>query len=173
MVKKLYELPRQELERIFNAAPFVASLGITLVSVGPGECETELVIESHHLQQDGYIHAGVQVTMADHTAGGAAATLAGPDELVLTAEFKINLLRAARGERLRCKSRVLKPGSQLTVVESEVLCEQEGVSKLVSKATASIAVVSKNRTRESSAARSAETSVGAPVTSGVMCHKKS
>ncbi|MDH3402734.1 MAG: PaaI family thioesterase [Acidobacteriota bacterium] len=147
MVKKLHELPREELERIFNAAPFVASLGIALVSVGSGECETELVIEPRHLQQDGYIHAGVQATMADHTAGGAAATLAGPDEVVLTAEFKINLLRAARGEKLRCRSRVLKAGSQLTVVESEVFSEREEASTLVSKATVSIAVVSKNRTR--------------------------
>ena len=145
MVKKLHELPRQELERIFNAAPFVASLGITLVSIGPGECETELAIEPHHLQQDGYVHAGVQATMADHTAGGAAATLTGPGEFVLTAEFKINFLRAAKGENLRCKSKVLKPGSQLTVVESEVYCEQEEASKRVSKATVSIAVVSKKR----------------------------
>jgi len=146
-VKKLHELPRQELERIFNAAPFVGSLGIKLVSIGPGECESDLVIESHHLQQDGYVHAGVQATMADHTAGGAAATLAAPGQHVLTAEFKINFLRAAKGEKLKCKSQVLKAGSQLTVVESEVYCLREEDSKFVSKATASIAIVSKDRTR--------------------------
>lgn len=146
-MRKLHELPCEELQRIFDSAPFVASLGITLVSIGPGECETELTVEPHHLQQDGYVHAGVQATMADHTAGGAAATLVGPGELVLTAEFKINLLRAAKGEKLRCRSRVLKAGSRLTVVESEVYCEQEAASKLVSKATASIAVVSKTRRR--------------------------
>ncbi len=79
--------------------------------------------------------------MADHTAGGAAATLIEPGRIVLTVEFKINLLRAAKGERLKCRSEVLKPGSRLIVVESEVLCEAEGTSKLVSKTTASIAVV--------------------------------
>lgn len=146
-MSKLHELPRQELERIFHAAPFVASLGISLVSIGPGECEAEVVIEPRHLQQDGYVHAGVQATLADHTAGGAAATLVRPDEVVLTAEFKINLLRAAKGERLRCVARVLKPGSQLTVVESEVFCVREEASRLVSKATVSIAVVSKSRAR--------------------------
>ena len=140
-MKKLYELPREELERIFNAAPFVMSLGIRLVRIDPGICETELDIEPRHLQQDGFVHAGVQATMADHTAGGAAATLIEPDHIVLTVEFKINLLRAAKGERLTCRSKVLKPGSRLIVVESEVLCENEGSSKLVSKTTASIAVV--------------------------------
>ena len=140
-MKNLHELPREELERIFNAAPFVASLGIRLVSLGSGTCETELDVEPRHLQQDGFVHAGVQATMADHTAGGAAATMIEPDQIVLTVEFKINLLRAAKGDRLTCQSKVLKPGSRLIVVESEVLCEDEGTSKLVSKTTASMAVV--------------------------------
>ena len=140
-MKKLHELPREELERIFTAAPFVANLGIRLVSLGSGTCATALVDAPRHLQQDGYVHAGVQATMADHTAGGAAATLIEPDHMILTAEFKINLLRAAKGERLTCRSKVLKPGSRLIVVESEVLCENEGSSKLVSKTTATIAVV--------------------------------
>ena len=140
-MKKLHELPREELERIFNAAPFVANLGIRLVSLGSGTCESELDVEPRHFQQDGFVHAGVQAAMADHTAGGAAATLIDSGQMILTAEFKINLLRAAKGDRLTCRSEVLKPGSRLIVVESEVLCEVEGISKLVSKTTVSIAVV--------------------------------
>ena len=140
-MKKLHELPREELERIFNAAPFAVNLGIRLVSLDSGTCETELDVEPRHFQQDGFVHAGVQATMADHTAGGAAATLIEPDHIVLTVEFKINMLRAAKGDRLTCRSKVLKPGSRLIVVESEVLCEDEGTSKLVSKTTASMAVV--------------------------------
>ena len=140
-MKKLHELRREELEQIFNAAPFVANLGIRLVSLGSGTCETELDVEPRHLQQDGFVHAGVQATMADHTAGGAAATIIEPDHIVLTVEFKINLLRAAKGDRLTCRSKVLKPGSRLIVVESEVQCENDGTSILVSKTTASIATV--------------------------------
>ncbi len=140
-MKKLHELRREELEQIFIAAPFVANLGIRLVSLGSGTCETELDVRFRHLQQDGFVHAGVQAAMADHTAGGAAATLIEPGHIILTAEFKINLLRAAKGERLTCRSKVLKSGSRLIVVESEVLCENEEISKLVSKTTVSIAVI--------------------------------
>jgi uncharacterized protein (TIGR00369 family) len=136
----LHELPREELERLFEAVPFVANLGIRLVTIEPGVCETTLDIEPRHLQQNGFVHAGVQATMADHTAGGAAATMVSPTHIVLTVEFKINLLRTARGERLACRSKVLKPGSRLIIVESEILCEDAGTTKLVSKTTASIAV---------------------------------
>lgn len=92
--------------RIVEGAPFIRDLGLALTGAGEGWCETELVLAGRHLQQDGYVHAGVQATMADHTAGAAAATRAGPGRRVLTAEFKINLLRAACGERLRCRGSV-------------------------------------------------------------------
>ncbi len=140
-MKKLHVLPSEELQRIFNAAPFVVNLGIRLMSLGSGICETELDVEPRHLQQYGFVHAGVQATMADHTAGGAAATMIEPDHIVLTVEFKTNLLRSAKGDRLTCRSKVLKPGSRLIVVESEVQCENAGTSILVSKTTATMAVI--------------------------------
>jgi uncharacterized protein (TIGR00369 family) len=131
-----------EVKRIYEQAPFIADLGIELESLAQGECKTVLAIQPRHLQQDGYVHAGVQATVADHTAGAAAATLIREGQMVLTAEFRISLLRAARGERLRCTARVLKPGRQLTVVESEVFCIAADVEQLVSKATVTLAIVS-------------------------------
>lgn len=131
----------EELQRIFNKAPFIADLGIKPKSIGKGECVTMLVLEKRHMQQDGFVHAGVQATIADHTAGAAAATLIGDGQIVLTAEFKINLLRVAKGEQLVCHSRVLKPGRRFSVVESEVFCHASGRESLVSKAIATIAVV--------------------------------
>ena len=89
-----------EVNRIFRSAPFIADLGLQLDSLEPGACTSVLLLEQRHLQEDGFVHAGVQATMADHTAGAAAATLLSPAQIVLTAEFKINLLRAAKGERL-------------------------------------------------------------------------
>jgi len=134
-------LNRGEVERIFLSAPFTRDLGVRLESVAPGECRTSLVLTERHLQQDGYVHAGVQATVADTTAGAAAATLIGPGQYVLSAEFKINLLRSAKGSHLACVAKVLKAGSTLTVVESEVFCGTADESRLVSKATVTLAVV--------------------------------
>jgi uncharacterized protein (TIGR00369 family) len=130
-----------EIARIFQLAPFIAELGIGLDSISPGECHTSMALERRHLQQDGYVHAGVQATIADHTAGAAAASLVASGEYVLSAEFKINLLRAAKGSRLTCIAKVLKAGKSLTVVESEVFCGTPEEMRLVSKATVTLAVV--------------------------------
>lgn len=127
-----------EIERLFQTAPFIQHLAMRLLDIGEGWCETEIEIEGHHHQQDGFIHAGVQATMADHTAGSAASTLIQPGQYVLTVEFKINLLRPAKGERLRCRAEVLKAGRSLSVVESKVFTD-----KLVSTATVTLMVMEK------------------------------
>jgi uncharacterized protein (TIGR00369 family) len=130
-----------EIQRIFRAARFISDVGIKLDSVGDGQCVTTLDLDNRHLQQDGIVHAGVHATIADHTAGVAAATLLRERQMVLTIEFKLNLLRAAKGERLVCTARVLKPGRRFSVVEAEVVCESAGEERLVSKMTATMAYV--------------------------------
>jgi uncharacterized protein (TIGR00369 family) len=132
---------REHARALFDDAPFAADLGIVLEDLGPGWCRTTLPVAPRHRQQDGYIHAGVQATLADHTAGGAAGTLVRSSEMVLTAEFKINFLRPALGERLRCGANVLKAGKTLIVAESEVYAIRDGAEKLVAKAMVTLTPV--------------------------------
>jgi len=132
-----------EIHRLFDTAPFIRELGLRLMAIAPGLCETELVLAPRHLQQDGVVHAGVLATMADHTAGTAGASIIEAEAYVLTAEFKINLLRAARGDRLHCVGTVLKPGRRLIVAESEVFDGAPDSGKLVAKATVTLAVMTK------------------------------
>jgi uncharacterized protein (TIGR00369 family) len=133
------------LREAFRRAPFVAEMGLELESLGSGECVTFLDIEPRHLQQNGFVHAGVQATMADHSAGAAAFTLVSEGCYVVTAELKLSLLRAAQGERLICRSSVLKPGKQISFVESEVYCVSSGEERLVAKASATMVVVGQER----------------------------
>jgi uncharacterized protein (TIGR00369 family) len=129
------------VRELFERAAYVEDVGIRLVNSSPGWCESELEVQPRHLQQDGFVHAGVQATIADHTAGAAAGTIIAKGLLLLTVEFKINLLRPGRGERLACGARVLKPGRTLIVVESEVYGVEEGKRTLVSKATVTMAAL--------------------------------
>jgi len=132
---------RLRIERIFSLAPFVRDLGITFIDAGPGWCETSIDIAPRHLQHGGVVHAGVIGTLADHTAGGAAQTHCGPGEMVVTAEFKLNLLRPGRGGALQCRAQVLKAGRSLHVVEAEVFGNRDGQRTLVAKFNGTMAVV--------------------------------
>ncbi|MDL0430451.1 PaaI family thioesterase [Marinobacter sp. TBZ242] len=133
---------KNEVERIFSSAPFIADMGLELVAIESGECRSRLVLANRHLQQDGFVHFGVQATVADHTAGAAGASTAKPGQIVLTSDFSLKLLRSARGTHLECIATVLKAGSSLTVVESEVYCGTADDMRLVSKAMVTLAVVS-------------------------------
>jgi len=132
---------RQVTEQVFLAAPFVQSLGIELLDLGPGWCQTRMVITERHCQQHGYVHAGAQATMADHTAGAAAGTLVAVNETILSVEFKINLLRPADCKELFCEGKVIKPGKRFSIVESSVYAESLNNGRLVSKAQLTMAVV--------------------------------
>jgi uncharacterized protein (TIGR00369 family) len=132
---------RQFIEDGFARAPFVRENAIRLVDCGPGWCTSELVLEPRHLQQSGVAHGGLLATIADHTAGGAAATLIPAGSHILTAELKVSMLRAAKGERLECRAEEIKPGRGISFVEAEVHAVAGERRELVTKASATIAVV--------------------------------
>lgn len=122
----------------WNEAPFIGEVGFHLDTVEPGRVTSSLAIEPRHRQQHGVVHAGVIGTMADHTGGTAALTVTPEDTTVMTIEYKVNLLRPARGDRLVCIGVVLKEGRNIVVSESEVFDDD----RLVAKATVTLAVLS-------------------------------
>jgi len=130
----------ETLRRFFASAPFMADLGIEPFEAAEGRIATRLALQLKHLQHTGVVHAGVIGAMADHTMGAAAQTMAPDGHWILTAEYKVNLLRAGRGERLECVAQVVKPGRQLSFTTAEVFALEDGVRRLVATASATMAV---------------------------------
>jgi uncharacterized protein (TIGR00369 family) len=131
---------RERVRDIVEGAPFIRELGLELEDVGPGWCATRLRIKPRHWQQDAYIHAGVQATVADHTAGSAGYSLLAREQMLLTVEFKVNLLRPATGSILRCRAEVIRAGRTLIVAESAVHAGEPGSERLCAKAMVTLAV---------------------------------
>jgi uncharacterized protein (TIGR00369 family) len=129
------------VKRGFEGAPFVRDVGLQFVDCGAGWCEAALELQPRHFQHTGVVHAGVITTLADHCAGGAGQLMCGPDEHVVTLEFKINLLRPGVGDRLTCRADVLKPGKAFHVVEAQVWAHRGASKALVAKLNATLAVV--------------------------------
>lgn len=124
---------------IFSKAPFIQHLEINLEKCEPGFCTSRLKIKPEHLQQNNFIHAAVLTAIADHTAGACAGTLIKESETILSSEFHVHLLRPGTEKEIECHSKILKAGTRLVIVESEVY----GIpsQKLIIKASVTLAVV--------------------------------
>jgi uncharacterized protein (TIGR00369 family) len=91
-----------------------------LLQVDAGRVEIELPYSDAVTQQNGHFHAAAVTAIADNAGGYAALTLMRPEEDVVAAEFKVNLLRPAVGPRLVAEATVLRAGRTLIVSEARV-----------------------------------------------------
>ncbi len=122
----------------FAKQTIMETIGARLVHVGPGETEIVLEMSPGILQQHGFVHAGVVATIADSAAGYAGLSLMPPGAGVLTAEFKINLMAPAAGDRLIARGSVIKAGRTLTVAQAVVEAETGGARRTVALLTATL-----------------------------------
>ncbi|MBC8727406.1 PaaI family thioesterase [Paraburkholderia sp. UCT2] len=109
-----------QIANSFNAQGLMLTLGAQLLLVKDGEVQIALPFSSQLSQQHGYLHAGATSSILDSACGYAALTKVAPDFEVVTAEFKINLLRPAVGKRFLAIGRVQNAGKTLTVCTGEV-----------------------------------------------------
>ena len=109
-----------EVRQSFAKQAIMPLIGGELTCVEPGLVEIALPYRSDLTQQDGYVHAGIVTAIADTACGYAAYSLMPPQSDVLAVEFKVNLLRPAKGERFLARAEVIKPGRTLTVVRADV-----------------------------------------------------
>ncbi len=108
----------------FERQSLMATLGVRLERIAPGEVDLAMAHSPGLCQQNGFLHAGAIASLADSANGYAAYSLAPAGTDVLAVEFKINLLAPARGERFVAHGRVVRPGRTLTVCLCEVLAYQ-------------------------------------------------
>ena len=104
----------------FAAQRLMETLGARLALVADGEVHIALPFAEHLLQQHGFVHAGAITSIVDSACGYAALTKAPPGYEVLSAEFKINLMRPALGQYFLAVGRVQSAGKLLTVCTGEV-----------------------------------------------------
>ncbi|HEX6045460.1 MAG TPA: PaaI family thioesterase [Pyrinomonadaceae bacterium] len=120
----------EEIRESFAKQTIMDLIGASLTLVEPGVVEITLPYRADLTQQHGYVHAGVVTTIADSACGYAAYTLMPVESDVLAVEFKVNLLRPAKGELFVARAEVMKPGRTLTVVRADVTADGSVVAAM-------------------------------------------
>ncbi|WP_395700039.1 PaaI family thioesterase [Aquabacterium sp.] len=132
-LERFLELGREVLAK----QPFSVLVGAQLLQLKPGFCELMVPMSEEIQQQHGFVHGGVISYMADNAltfAGGTAMRVP-----VVTAEFKINYLRPAVGERFIARAAAAYVARSQSVCRCEVFAVKDGQEKLCAMAQGTIA----------------------------------
>jgi uncharacterized protein (TIGR00369 family) len=132
-----------EITESFSKQTIMGLIGAELSRVEPGLIEITLPYRADLAQQHGYLHAGIVTTIADSACGYAAYSLMPPNSEVLSVEFKVNLLRPAKGETFSAVAEVVKSGKTLTVVRADVFAIDQDRRDLIATMLGTMICLSK------------------------------
>src|SRR4029453_3617190 len=111
---------QKRINESFATQGLMTTLGAQIAHVSEGEVHIAMPFSARLSQQHGYVHAGAITSIVDSACGYAALTKAPADCDVVTAEFKINFLRPAIGDRFLAIGKVQNAGKLLSVCTGEV-----------------------------------------------------
>lgn len=129
------KLQRQQAEEVLRSQPFSTLMGATLTDFDLGIAEIVVPLRHDLLQHHGFAHGGVISYVADNTLTFAGATHYGD---ALTAEYKVNYLRPAIGEKLIARAQVMHAGKRQAVCRCDVYIVRDGIEKICATAIGTI-----------------------------------
>ena len=112
--------------------PVAQLVGFQVLMADNGQSRVELEAGPQHANPMGTLHGGILCDIADAAMGMALASLLAEGETFTTLELKINFLRPFWNGRLRALGRVVRPGRTISLVECDVLDDQD---RLVARAS--------------------------------------
>ena len=119
----------EEVRTSFAAQGLMRHFQASLDEIEEGRSVISIPLSEVVTQQHGFFHGGVVGALADTACGYAALSMVPPGKAGLTAEYKINLISPADGDRLIAVGNVLKPGRMLMVCQGDVFIEKNGQRK--------------------------------------------
>ncbi|MEW6262966.1 MAG: PaaI family thioesterase [Thermodesulfobacteriota bacterium] len=130
----------ETMREVVKSSPFASWLGVRVAACRDGYAEVELDLRREMTQFHGYTHGAIVGGVADVACAWAAASAVGE---VVTAEYKVNFLSPAVGEKLVGRGYVIKASSRQVICRSDVLTVTGGQEKLVATALATIVPVNR------------------------------
>lgn len=118
------------LRASFDGMPIVKTLGLSIISIGPGTTEMEMAIHDGLCFRPGQVQATPLFAIADFAALGAAATLLPAGWTNTTVDTTLKLIRPAHGTTLRARGWVVRAGRLLSVCAADVFAIDGDVTAL-------------------------------------------
>ncbi len=104
---------------------FTQLVGTELSSAEEGRASVSLRAEERHLNPSGTVHGGVISTLIDVSMAEALNTMAEEDEQPFTIQITVNYMKPGKPGTLTSTAQVRKGGERITIVEAEVVQEED------------------------------------------------
>jgi uncharacterized protein (TIGR00369 family) len=104
---------------------FTELVGTELSGAEDGHAAVSLQAEGRHLNPSGTVHGGVISTLIDAAMAEALNTMTEDEEQPFTIQITVNYMKPGRPGRITSTAEVRKGGEQITIVEAEVVQEDE------------------------------------------------
>jgi acyl-CoA thioesterase len=108
---------------------FADMMSLTFDGSTDGQSRCRVLLRPELMNPHGVAHGAVAYALADTGMGAALYTLLEPGESCATIEIKIVYLASAREGELVCETKVIRRGSRVAVLESEVFESNRMVAK--------------------------------------------
>jgi len=109
---------------------FTELVGTELSSAEEGRAAVSLKAEERHLNPSGIVHGGVISTLIDVSMAEALNTMTEEDEQPFTIQITVNYMTPGKPGTLTSTAEVRKGGERITIVEAEVVQEEDEVIAL-------------------------------------------
>jgi len=120
---------------------FAELVGTELSSAEEGRAAVSLKAEERHLNPSGTVHGGVISTLIDASMAEALNTMTEQDEQPFTIQITVNYMKPAKQGPLTSTAEVRMGGERVTIVEAEVMQDDDGNEEVVALATGTYAPV--------------------------------
>ncbi len=104
---------------------FTQLVGTELSNAEEGRATISLKAEERHLNPSGTVHGGAISTLIDAAMAEALNTMIKEGEQPFTIQITVNYMKPGKPGRLTSTAQVRKGGERITIVEAEVMQEDE------------------------------------------------
>ena len=104
---------------------FTQLVGTELSNAEEGRATISLKAEERHLNLSGTVHGGAISTLIDAAMAEALNTMIKEGEQPFTIQITVNYMKPGKPGRLTSTAQVRKGGERITIVEAEVMQEDE------------------------------------------------
>ncbi len=109
-----------------NTRGFTDLVGTEVVSAEEGRALITIQAEQRHLNLSGTVHGGLISTLIDVSMAEALNTITEEDEQPFTIQITVNYMKPGKVGTLTSTAQVRKGGERITIVEAEVVQEEDG-----------------------------------------------